>query len=283
VVNVAYSEPFGHFGFTLGWDFRVRGAGTNTQIILGAGNGASSQAVLFKTTDGSNFTDTVIGSIPGVANDLFGGIAFGSNNTFYAEGFPGTALRYVSFDPIAKTGSLLASYGWSAPAGTLGPLAVDLVNGRVVALATGTTAGTAHTVNLFDLNALAPSGNTPVDSRNVPTSNANPNGSGSVAFTPNGSMVFVLDTQNGLMAFELTVQATPSLAAQITQILYGNPLIISGTGPVSHPFALVSSTNVAQALNLWTLEQTDSAGTGSFSFSLAPGTAKAKFFRVVTQ
>jgi hypothetical protein len=159
-----------------------------------------------------------------------------------------------------------------------------LVNGRIVALATSATAGTAHTVNLFDINALATSGpNSPVDTSSVPTSNANPNGSGSVAFTSNGSMAFVLDSQNGLMAYELSVKATPSLAARITQILYGNPLIISGTGPVSHPFALVSSTNVAQALNLWTPEQTNSAGTGSFSFSVAPGTVKAKFFRVVTQ
>jgi hypothetical protein len=53
--------------------------------------------------------------------------------------------------------------------------------------------------------------------------------------------------------------------------------------PVSHPFALVSSTNVAKALDLWTPEQTNPAGTGTFSFSLTPGTAKARFFRVLTQ
>ncbi len=284
VVNTAYSESFGHFPFPLGWDFRVRGSGPNTQILLGAGNGASSQAVLFTTTDGSNFTDTVIAAIPGVANDLFGGIAFGSNNTFYAEGFPGSTLRYASFDPVAKTGSLLASYGWAAPSGSLGPLAVDLVNGRIVALATSTTAGTTHTVNLFDLNALTTAGqNLPVDSRNLATSNANPNGSGSVVFTPSGSMAFVLDSQNGLSAYQLTVAAVPNLEATITRIVYGNPVVVSGTGPVGHPFALVSSTDAGEALNLWTLEQTDSSGTGSFTFNVAPGTAKAKFFRVITQ
>ena len=284
VVNLAYSETFGHFTFTLGWDFCVRGAGTNTQIIVGGGNGSSSQVVLFKTVDGSNFTDTVIAAIPGIANDLFGGIAFGSNNTFYAEGFPGTALRYVGYDPVAKTGSALASYSWAAPSGSLGPLAVDLVNGRVLALATSAAAGTAHTVNLFDIKSLATSGqNAPVDTRYVPTSNANPNGSGAVAFTPDGSMAFVLVCHNGIMAYELSVKATLSLTARITQILYGNPLIISGTGPVSHPFALVSSTNVAQALNLWIPEQTNSAGTGTFSFNVTPGTPKARFFRVITQ
>jgi hypothetical protein len=45
----------------------------------------------------------------------------------------------------------------------------------------------------------------------------------------------------------------------------------------------VSSTDAAKALNQWTAEQTNTAGTGTFSFSLTPGTAKAKFFRVITQ
>lgn len=71
--------------------------------------------------------------------------------------------------------------------------------------------------------------------------------------------------------------------ARITQISGGNPITISGTGPVSRPFALVSSTNPAKPLNLWAAEQTNSSGTGSFAFSIVPGTAKARFFRVITQ
>ena len=78
----------------------------------------------------------------------------------------------------------------------------------------------------------------------------------------------------------LSGTATP---ARITQILGGNPVTISGTGPVSRPFELVSSTNPAKALNLWTAEQTNSAGIGSFTFNVPPGTAKARFFRVITQ
>lgn len=74
--------------------------------------------------------------------------------------------------------------------------------------------------------------------------------------------------------------ATP---AKITSILYGNPLTIAGTGPASHPFALVSSTNAAKALSQWTPVQTNTDNTGSFSFSVVPDTAKASFFRVITQ
>src|SRR5205807_1859440 len=106
----------------------------------------------------------------------------------------------------------------------------------------------------------------------------NPNGSGSVAFNTNGTLAFVLDSQNGLLAYELTPKAAPSLAARITQILYGNPLTISGTGAVSHSFVLISSTNLAIALSQWTPEQTNTAGSGSFIFNVSPGTAKAKFF-----
>jgi hypothetical protein len=75
----------------------------------------------------------------------------------------------------------------------------------------------------------------------------------------------------------------PATPARITQILCGNPLTIAGTGPVGHPFALVSSTNPAKALNLWTPEQTNTAGNGAFFFDVPPGTAKAGFFRVITQ
>jgi hypothetical protein len=74
--------------------------------------------------------------------------------------------------------------------------------------------------------------------------------------------------------------ATP---ARITQLFPGNPLVVVGTGPVSHPFALVSSSNAEKPLNQWTPEQTNGAGTGSFFFSVTPGAEKARFFRVITQ
>ena len=74
--------------------------------------------------------------------------------------------------------------------------------------------------------------------------------------------------------------ATP---ARITAILYGNPLTISGTGTLSRPFALVSSTNAGKPLSQWTPEQTNTAGTGAFTFTNTLETAKAKFFRVITQ
>jgi hypothetical protein len=104
----------------------------------------------------------------------------------------------------------------------------------------------------------------------------------SVTFTyaSGGVSRFYMDAVDFQSVETTTGAATP---ASITEIHYGNPLTISGTGPVSHLFALVSSTNAARTLNQWAREQTNSAGTGSFTFSVAPGTAKAQFFRVISE
>jgi hypothetical protein len=79
------------------------------------------------------------------------------------------------------------------------------------------------------------------------------------------------------------IASSTAAPARITAIQYGNPLTISGTGPVSRPFALVSSTNAGKPLDAWTPEKTNTAGTGSFSFTVTPGQATARFFRVITQ
>ena len=75
----------------------------------------------------------------------------------------------------------------------------------------------------------------------------------------------------------------PAPPTRISQILYGNSLSIAGTGPTNHPFALVSSTNLTSALTNWTAEQTNTDGIGTFSFTLDPGPASARFFQVITQ
>jgi hypothetical protein len=99
-------------------------------------------------------------------------------------------------------------------------------------------------------------------------------------YASGGVTRFYMDAVDFQSVDGTTVAASP---AGITGIHYGNPLTISGTGPVSRPFALLSSTNAARALNQWTREQTNRAGTGSFTFSVAPGTVTAQFFRVISE
>ena len=100
------------------------------------------------------------------------------------------------------------------------------------------------------------------------------------AYASGGVSRFYMDAVDFQSVEATNGAATPT---SIMKVQYGNPLTISGTGPVNHPFALVSSTSAASALNQWTPEQTNSTGTGSFTFSLAPGTVKAQFFRVISQ
>ena len=268
------------FNASLGYDFRVRGSGANTQIILGLGNSSAgyAYAMLYKTTDGSNFTATVVGPVTGVNADFYGGIAFGTNNTFYAQGFPSTVLEYVAFDSATK----LAAYPLTAPSGSLGPIGVDLVNGRLIALATSTTAGTTHTVNLFDLNALTSSANTPTNSINVPTSNVNASGAGSVAITPAGDYAFVLDSQNGITAYELAVKATTvPLTAATTSIGVGpgsNYTIKYSDGQAIN-YVLLKSVTANAAMSTWTPVATNSGTLSSSNFVVTPSGTRT-FYRV---
>ena len=76
---------------------------------------------------------------------------------------------------------------------------------------------------------------------------------------------------------------SPATPAKITQLLPGDSLTVAGTGPVSHSFALVSSTSAEKPLDQWMREQTNGSGTGTFLFKVPSGAEKARFFRVITQ
>jgi hypothetical protein len=91
-----------------------------------------------------------------------------------------------------------------------------------------------------------------------------------------------------MLGLSSTQVATVSVAsavspARITAFTYSHPASIAGTGSLGRTFVLVSSTNVAKALNLWLPEQTNGAGAGSFNFAVTPGTENAKFFRVISR
>ena len=82
--------------------------------------------------------------------------------------------------------------------------------------------------------------------------------------------------------FESLSSSTTS-PAYITAVQPGNPLTITGTGPVSHAFTLVTSTNAAKPLSQWTPQQTNTAGVGAFSFPVTNRSEPNRHFRVITQ
>jgi hypothetical protein len=232
--------------------------------------------LLFTTTDGLNFTFSAK-SIVGGNSDYYGGIAFGSNNTCYAEGFPSTVLESVDY--IAKT--VVASYPWTAPAGSFGPLGVDLANGRVIGLATSTTAG-LQTVNLFDLKAMTNGLNNPISTSYVATTNANPSGSGSVAITPTGAYAFVLDSQNGIMAFELSVKSAAVASGATTSSISAGPgsnYTIKYSGGQAINYVLLKSVAANAAMSTWTPVATNSGTLSTSNFVVTPSGART-FYRV---
>src|SRR5205823_7638580 len=89
---LAYSNiigsAFGTSGERLGETMDVRGAGTNTQIILGSSsaNGTGTNIFLFTTVDGTNFSPCRISFGTNFTTAVFNdGIAFGPGNTFFAK------------------------------------------------------------------------------------------------------------------------------------------------------------------------------------------------------
>ncbi len=116
----------------------IRGAGTNTQIILGSSQlsgGTGTNVVIFTTADGTNLTSNVLGTDATAAN-FSDGVAFGLGNTFWAKNVGGAPLRWLSFDLTNGTATTLRSFSSSTlPASdNLGPIAVDNVQHLLAAI-----------------------------------------------------------------------------------------------------------------------------------------------------
>jgi hypothetical protein len=166
---VAYSNvigaPFGTTGERLGQTMDVRGAGTNTQIIIGTSslNPTGTNIFLFNTSDGTNFTAHRI-SFPGVITSAVfnDGIAFGPTNTFWAKQV-GKPFLYMSYDDVALatgtnqiTGTVISSFAASSvndPLLNISAIAVDPVNHLLGGLEEigGTATGGRGKVWLFDI------------------------------------------------------------------------------------------------------------------------------------
>jgi hypothetical protein len=200
-----------------GDDFCVRGSGAGTQIIA-SGNSSVSTVPFFTTVDGMNFTGIALSvtSLPAASVRL--GLAFGCGNTFYGQ-TTGSPLRYGSFTgPPSTAASLTASYNIVDKLGSagFGPIGVDIANQRLIGDLTLPGTGSSHSMNLFDLNALAvtPTVNSPVDAKPFAVS-VGTFGTGAVDFTPDGGRVYTLDSGSGIIAFTLNPKlAAPNICSQ---------------------------------------------------------------------
>ncbi|HZO83679.1 MAG TPA: immunoglobulin domain-containing protein [Verrucomicrobiae bacterium] len=183
----------------------IRGAGTNTQIILGSrtsGTVMGTNVAILTTTDGTNFTARTL-SLDVSDSATGGGIAFGAGDTFWAKNVD-VPLRQFSFDLAAGTATTLRSYGTDVlvDSRTLEALAVDVANNFLAAI--DMTSATDN-VRLYDISDV---NNPPVllDIRDFAVNNANATTTkGYAAFgsdfgTP---LLYAHNINNGLMGFAI--------------------------------------------------------------------------------
>ena len=189
------------FGDTL----NVRGAGAATQLVAGAANGAQNVAI-FSTGNGSTFTSESF-TLPGAGGgDASNGVAFGVGNTFYAKQVA-DSLRLFGYLPGTPGASLIQEYpagGSSSPLARVGPIDVDLLETLLAGISITTTGGDA--AKLYDISN--PLTLNELDSENFLVDVANTNVAGAVDF--GNGRVYLLDTNNGILALSLTAVPEPA-------------------------------------------------------------------------
>jgi WD40 repeat protein len=190
--------------------FDVRGAGTATQFLAAQRNGKA--VAVFGTTDGAQFTPTLIPVEDATLGNFGLGAVFGPGNTFFGKA-TGQTLRQVSFDLAAGTGTTLQNYTTGVPGG-VGPIGWDPVNNFLA----GVTFENPDTTRLYDL--ADPENPTLIDQQFSAGDNANINGTGAADF--GGNRLFVLNSNNGLQAFTVK-KPTPAAPPTLT-----NPVVSGG-------------------------------------------------------
>ena len=280
-LNTAYAQsdqlstlsPNDRWGDTMA----VRGAGANTQILLGSYAGTN--VVLFTTTDGQTFTPTLISiTNSGVSAGFSGlGIAFGAGNTFYAKGGRGFNLRQVAFDLVAGIGTVLQTYA----AGTQTPndftgLGVDVTNNIL--------AGVCFDDAPNDLQLYQLTGNTnpPVlfDQAFFPANNANSQFNAQVAIK--FPYAFGLDVNNGLVA--LTYGVPPALLTTFNVTatnISGTGLVLTWPSVVGRSYQVQSATALTPPASTWSNIGSAIAGTGAnLSYTNSTLNGSGLFYRV---
>jgi uncharacterized lipoprotein YddW (UPF0748 family) len=211
----------------------VRGAGTNTQVILASRN--ANLVAILTTANGSTFASKLI-TVSDAPAGAFGlGLAFGANNTFWGKA-TSQSLRQVAFDLVAGTGSTLRNHASPAFPNTVAPLGVSTALNLLGGINVGATD------NHFRLYDLTPTNGTPVflASTNFASDNSN-TGTGTGAVDFDGDRVFALGANNGLIAMQILAAAVPptiETPPQSQSVKWSSnatfTVLASGTEPLSY-------------------------------------------------
>ncbi|QEG32907.1 DUF4623 domain-containing protein [Bythopirellula goksoeyrii] len=214
-------------GARLGDTFDVIGSGANTRLVAGYARNPSvsgnNSFAIFDTIDGLNFTATnvSVASTPPDGGDFGLGITFQDEDTVIGMGsFSTTTTQPRIVDVSGSTGTLTDSF--ATDGFTLRPMDFAIIDGRpILAImeASNSTDPIARArLFVYDMSDLS----LPLAERKIaeasalPTGmiqNANINGTGQVKFGPiegRTAIIYGLSTNNGIQAFELTIDPVSS-------------------------------------------------------------------------
>jgi hypothetical protein len=256
----------------------VRGAGANTQILLGSYNGTN--VVLFTTADGVNFTPTLIAVTNSDVSPGFAslGIAFGAGNTFWAKGGHNYNLRQVAFDLTTGIGTVLQSYlaGTQTPNDLTG-IGVDVTNNILAGVCFN------DSPNDFQLYQLSGNTNPPSLFNQAFFGSDNDNSQENAVTVLKGGLGFGLNVNNGLVALSYGVP-TSSPAVLLTGVTYlPGSVKISWSNTISGHGYQVQYKNSLLDPAWISIGAPVTAGGATASYTDTTATGGTRFYRVISQ
>jgi hypothetical protein len=210
-------------GKRLGDSFAITGSGVNTRILTGIAT--TNCFVLFSTTDGTNFTPTIITNITGLPNFSTGGLplAFYTNNTFMIKPVNTSPTNFLVQYPAnfagnaGVSGTVLTNFALTLPTSPSANGQAIFSYNRSTAFLGVTFTGSSGTAgqNYYSrIYSLSPTnfgaGATLLTSTNY-TAASNANLTGGVAFggAGNTNFFYSFNSANILQAFAVNFTALP--------------------------------------------------------------------------
>jgi hypothetical protein len=266
----------------------IRGAGTNTQILLGSyetitdgsgnhlfGTGFGTNVSILTTTDGTNFTPTTIVVTNAPDGFAYLGVAWGSSNTFWAKS-PGFNLRQVQYDLNTGIGTVVLSFATTASAGSLSSvcgIGLDVSNNILA----GVNVGDApNDLELFQIPSL---GFPPEAYYQTffPAYNANDNGN--AATTIKFPYIFSLDANNGIIGLQYSI---PLLPFSLVTSVINQSLVLTWQSVLGRTYQLQATSALSDTPS-WTDvgSPITAPASSTLSYTNASLTGLPQFYRVV--
>lgn len=252
----------------------VRGAGANTEILLGSRASApgGTNVALLTANDGIGLTYSsqiiaISGVPPGFAD---GCVNFGAGNTFWAKSFGGD-LYEIAFNPTNSTGTVIFDYQQPAQvSASLIGVGIDPVNNILASIQPNDT---PNDLQLYELTGTS---DPPVLFDQAFFTSANGNGNENAAITVKYPRVYALDVNNGIVAL---TYGTPATSAPTINT---PPLSTTAYANVASVTLSVSASGSVPLYYQWQFNSNDIQGATSSTYTITnPPLSTAGYYDVV--